>query len=46
MLYRAVVSRKVGVDARKLEGNDKQMKELTLSLVPKLHLLLYLILKI
>jgi hypothetical protein len=46
MLHRAVVNRKVGVDARKWEGNDKQMKELTLSLVPKLHLVLHLVLKI
>jgi hypothetical protein len=46
MLHRAVVNRKVGVGARKLEGNDMQKKELTLSLVPRLHLILCLVLKI
>jgi hypothetical protein len=44
MLYRAVANRKVGVDVRKWEGNDKQMKLLTLLQAQKQQLLLFLIL--
>jgi hypothetical protein len=44
MLYKAVANRKVGVDARKWEANDSQMKELTQSQVQKQRLLLHLVL--